>query len=286
MSTNGTRTDSTCEIGQRHAKSTVSTAIVSIVHAWPGIPPRGLVIITRSSSNYSMARPRKYKTQKEQVEAARRRRREWYYRNRSKESAKSLARYHRLSSINFEPQVQSPSTHVQSPIDEEELDEQPQVHPNSDTPIAVHMLLDTRAMLTAAQDAMRTWHIAGEDIGREISEAQRIFDLWTCGLLRAWGSSIYLSIELDTDALQAETELQPYLTLGKELQDRFEVISPQSFIGDPSGSAGTWNAAQFLRRQIARAVDTVEEFCLILRDGGVASLRRSYMDHSLNFQLL
>ncbi|TDL13840.1 hypothetical protein BD410DRAFT_810209 [Rickenella mellea] len=187
--------------------------------------------------------------------------------------------------MDFEPQM-PPRTHVPSPIDEEQLDKHPQVHANSDTSISMHTQLDTRAMLIAAQDAMRTWHISGSSIDHKISEAQNIFELWTCGTLRAWGSAIYLSIKLDTDALHAETELQPYLTLGKELQDRFEVISRQSFIRDPSGSAGTWNAAQFVRRQIARAIDVVEEFCLILRDGGVASLRRSYMDHTLNFQLL
>ncbi|TDL16665.1 hypothetical protein BD410DRAFT_844177, partial [Rickenella mellea] len=214
MSTNGTQTDSTCEIGQQRAKSMVSTSIVSLdttgkIPQDPGISPRGLAIITLSSSNYFMARPRKYKTQKEQVEAARRRRREWYYRNRCKESAKSLARYHRLNSIDFEPQMQSPSTHVPSPIDAEELDKQTRVCTISDGPISMHMQLDTRAMLTAAQDAMHTWHIAGEDVDRKISEAEHIFDLWTCGSLRAWGSALYLSIELNTDATQTEAELQP-----------------------------------------------------------------------------
>ncbi|TDL21388.1 hypothetical protein BD410DRAFT_804308 [Rickenella mellea] len=253
----------------------------------PNLPsPRGLVVITPSSSNQFMARPRKYKTDKERVEAARRRRREWYYRNRRKESAKSLARYHRLISINFEPQVQSPRSHIPSPIHEEQLDEEPQVHANSDTPISVHMQLDTRAMLTAAQDAMRTWHIAGEDIDREISEAQHILDLWTCGSLRAWGSAVYRSIESTTDATHTESELQPYLGLGKNLQDHFDAIAQHSFVCDPSGNLGTWDAAQFVRRQIARAVDIIEEFCLILRDGGMSSLRRSYADHSLNFQIL
>ncbi|TDL13216.1 hypothetical protein BD410DRAFT_847192 [Rickenella mellea] len=139
----------------------------------------------------------------------------------------------------------------------------------------MHAQLDTQAMLAAAQDAMRTWQLTAGNIDHKISEAQRIFDLWTCGSLRAWGSAIYHAIELnaDSDLTRAETELQPYLNLGKDLQDRFESISRQSFTLDPSGVVGKWSAAQFVRRQIARAVDIVEEFCLILRDGGISSLQ-------------
>ncbi|TDL15706.1 hypothetical protein BD410DRAFT_808703 [Rickenella mellea] len=190
--------------------------------------------------------------------------------------------------IDFKPQVQSPRSHIPSPIHEEQLDEQPQLeaHANSDTLIFMHTQLDTRAMLTTAQDTMQVWHITGRNIDHKISEAQRIFELWTRGLLHAWGSATYLTIELNIDATQTETELKPYLTLGPELQDQFETVSCQSFMCDPSGCVGTWNAAQLVWRQIARAMDIVEEFCLILRDGGISSLQRSYADCSLNFQLL
>ncbi|TDL13489.1 hypothetical protein BD410DRAFT_846897 [Rickenella mellea] len=80
-----------------------------------------------------MARPRKYKTQKEQVEAARKRRRDWY----DRESAKSLARYHHLNRIDFEPKLTSPRTHIPSyhdpsPNHKKQLDKRPQVHANSD----------------------------------------------------------------------------------------------------------------------------------------------------------
>ncbi|TDL14500.1 hypothetical protein BD410DRAFT_809684 [Rickenella mellea] len=270
--------------------------ISSIVRTSPGNTPRQLQTPTPTSCDSFMARPRKYKSEKEQVEAARKRRRDWYDRNRRRESAKSLARYHHLSSIDFEPKSSLPRTHIPSdrepsPIHEEQLNKRPQGHANSDDTLnfsSTHTQLYTQAMLAAAQDAMRTWHLAAGNINHEISEAQRIFDLWTCGLLHAWGSAVYCMIELNanSDLTRAKTELQPYLNLGIDLQDRFEIISRQSFIDDPSGSAGTWNTAQFLRRQITRAVDIMEEFCLILRDGGISSLRHSYADHSLNFQLL
>ncbi|TDL14360.1 hypothetical protein BD410DRAFT_846104 [Rickenella mellea] len=197
-----------------------------------------------------MARPRKYKTEKEQVEAARKRRRDWY----DRESAKSLARYHHLKSVDFEPKFTAPRTHIPShrdpsPTHEDQLDKRPQAHANSDDSLtsAMHAQLNTQAMLAAAQDAMCTWQLTTANVDHKIFEAQRVFDLWTCGSLRTWGSALYHMIELnaDSDSTQAETELQPYVNLGKELQDRFEIISRRSFTCDPSGVGGTWNAAQF-----------------------------------------
>ncbi|TDL14502.1 hypothetical protein BD410DRAFT_845962 [Rickenella mellea] len=175
-----------------------------------------------------MVRPRKYKTEKEQLEAARKRQREWYHRNKHEESAKALSRYHHIHhNGDFKPKVQSPKPHMSLPVHEEQYNECQEVLANSDM-LPTFGRLNTR-VLNAAEETLRTWHDTGSNINDVISKAQHVFDAWTSGSLRAWGAALYLTTELNTDATRTEDELQPYLTLGKDLQDRFEAISRQSF---------------------------------------------------------
>ncbi|TDL14103.1 hypothetical protein BD410DRAFT_809992 [Rickenella mellea] len=250
----------------KHPKSRLSTSIdqtLSIIQILSRTLALSPSLYCASGSIRVMVRPRKYKTEKEQREAARKRRREWYHRNKDKESAKALTRYHRIHNVDFKPKVQSSKPHISSAVHDKQYEEQQPVLANSDM-FPTFKRLNTRAMLNAAEEALRTWHHNGLNINDEISNAQHILDMWTSGSLFTWGSALYLTTELSTDATRTETELQPYLKLGQDLQERFETISRRSFTCDPSGVVGTWDAAQFVQRQIARAVDNVPEATIVL----------------------
>ncbi|TDL13663.1 hypothetical protein BD410DRAFT_810357 [Rickenella mellea] len=233
-----------------------------------------------------MVRPCKHKTEKERIIAARSRRKEWYHRNRRKEAAKSLERYHLKKSIDSQPQRPLPKPQVHSP-NLEPSKSAPSSSVIADAPfMSIHCpRLETGEMLASARLALHGWHV-GEDLRHIISNMRHIVDVWTGGSLRAWGQTLYLNIQPSTDNRRAELELQPYVTFGQHLQEQFDEVSRRSFQNDPSGQLGIWTEAQLVQRQISRAVDIVEEFCLILRDGGIASLQRSFIDCSLNFQLL
>ncbi|TDL16104.1 hypothetical protein BD410DRAFT_808356 [Rickenella mellea] len=233
-----------------------------------------------------MARPRRHKTEKEQINAARKRRREWYHRNRRKESAKALERYYHNKTISHQPQTQprrarSSSPHVDAPAHASAT-----AFANSPLISLRIVRLNTQERLTSAQKAMHTWRNGETNVRHKISNMQHVIELWTSGSLRAWGNALYLNVQHDTDAALAESKLEPHVTFGQRLQDCFEEVSRRSFQDDPSGSSGIWGAAQLVSREIARAVDIVEEFCLILRDGGITSLQNSFAEQSLNFQII
>ncbi|TDL18307.1 hypothetical protein BD410DRAFT_806624 [Rickenella mellea] len=233
-----------------------------------------------------MARPRKHKTEKEQINAARKRRREWYHRNRRMESAKSLERYYHNKAINHHPQTQLRRAQRPSPDVDAPVHASASALANSPLISLQIVRLNTQERLTSAQKAMHTWRNDKMKIRHKTSNMQHIVELWTSGSLQAWGNALYLNVQHDTNAALAESKLEPHVTFGQHLQDCFEDVSRRSFQDDPSGSLGIWGAAQLVRREIARAVDVVEEFCLILRDGGITSLRDSYTGQSLNFQII
>ncbi|TDL15561.1 hypothetical protein BD410DRAFT_808840 [Rickenella mellea] len=143
--------------------------------------------------------------------------------------------------------------------------------------------IDLRYLTSQGQHALASWEF-GQEISEDTKASQQILDMWTDGALREWGRRLYVTcISKASDSFLFE-ELEGFLLVGEALDRRIASISHRAFEVDPSGLNGIWHHARMLSCDVARVVSVVEEFLLLLRDGGAEALEQSFQDKSLNFQ--
>ncbi|TDL13532.1 hypothetical protein BD410DRAFT_846853 [Rickenella mellea] len=238
---------------------------------------------TTRSTMGRQGRHKKYKTKEERKDAERRRRREWYDRNRTQESAKALLHYHANRSVRARVSAKhslddSQSTPLMEPMRSPDAAKQKRDNP------ALHRFM--LSMCSKARDTLKSWTDSA-DVSADCAAAHAILINFTEPHPRQWGHYLFSEYILFLTTADPETRanLDEMLDVGRCLQERVDVLCNRSFDEDPSGCEGVWEASRTLRCDVGRAVDIVEELELLGRDGGCKSLLSSFREGTLNFQV-
>ncbi|TDL21058.1 hypothetical protein BD410DRAFT_840779 [Rickenella mellea] len=229
-----------------------------------------------------MARPVKYKTDEERLEAARLRRRRWYDKNIAHERLKALWRKQdrRLTRCLVAPndhQAQSLAMATGCGF----------VEGTSANRCSKSRAMDFEA-LAATMRSTLDGLAHTNNIVDACTLAQTILAMWTRAGHHQWGLKIYeeyVRVQLgEGDESRSLEDLDAVIEVGRDFQACIDKLSAQAFDVDPSGHGAVWTELQTLRREAARAVDIAEEMALLYHDGGIASLSDSFHTNSLIFQ--
>ncbi|TDL13598.1 hypothetical protein BD410DRAFT_846798 [Rickenella mellea] len=228
-----------------------------------------------------MARPVKYKTDEERLEAARLRRRCWYDKNIIQERSKARRRKQdhchtrHLVALNVRPTQSQAKATVRGFRDGTFAER----HSESRT-------MDVKALAATTRSTLDDL-AHSNDIADACTSAQALLATWTHAGHHQWGLNIYeeyVRIQLGDESRSLE-DLDAVIVVGRDFQAWIDKLSAQAFNVDPSGYGAVWIELQTLRREAARAVDIAEEMALLYRDGGIASLSDSFRTNSLIFQM-
>ncbi|TDL22047.1 hypothetical protein BD410DRAFT_840165 [Rickenella mellea] len=227
-----------------------------------------------------MARPLKYKTDEERLEAARLRRRRWYDKNITQERLKALGR--KQDRRHSQCLVAPNDRQAQSPAKTTVCGFRKGTSANSNTK---SRLMDFEALVADMQSTLDSLaHV--NNITEACTSAQVLLATWTCAGHHQWGLNIYQEYVrvLPGDPSQSLETLDAVIEVGRDFQAWIDKLSARAFDVDPSGHGVVWTELQILRREAARVVDITEEMALLYRDGGIASLSDSFRTNSLIFQ--